>query len=74
LQVGKRNPIFPVTVQRRGVHLLDGATGRDRRGRRGAGGGSLMANAKRGMEGMLGSYRLGRQHESKGQEMEDLGR
>jgi hypothetical protein len=33
-----------------------------------------MANAKRGMEGMLGFYRLGRQHESKGQEMEDLGR
>lgn len=33
-----------------------------------------MADAKRGKEGMLGPYRLGRQHESKGPEMEDLGR
>jgi hypothetical protein len=33
-----------------------------------------MADAKRGKAGMLGSYRLGRRHESTGPEMDDLGR
>jgi hypothetical protein len=33
-----------------------------------------MADAKRGKDGMLGPYRLGRQHQGKGGDMEDLGR
>ena len=33
-----------------------------------------MADAKRGKDGMLGRYRLGRRHESTGPEMDDLGR
>ena len=58
----------------RGVQHVDWATGRDRRCRRGEKGGTHMADAKRGKDGRLGPYRLGRRHKSKDPEMEELGR